>query len=116
VTDSPCSARARRWPFAASVAAVATVVAVAAANGGELPGELCGGHDAGAATLSFVVESGAALHERLPHLGITPELDMGDGPLSVVVFEAPQNALPRSLSFSRATSPLPPRSGIRSAF
>ena len=84
----------RRWPAAVMVAAIAVVVLVATVSGGVRDGDVCARDEAGSSSVSFDLESGLAVRKHIPGLGISPELDVAQGPVTVVVFEGPHHAVP----------------------
>lgn len=60
----------------------------------EEPGpSVCNREAAGSPSLMFGVDSVAALRERIPSWLKTPELDAAEGPLTVVIFEGPHQAI-----------------------
>lgn len=75
---------------------VSAAVAVSAAPTEEQltePG-VCNRNTALASSLQFTVPSGAAVWAHIPLLGITPELEAINDPVTVVVFEGPHHAVP----------------------
>jgi hypothetical protein len=79
---------------AVAVAATAALLIGATVNGGELDGDLCGRAHAASPSLRFDLESGPAARKHIPGLGSSPELDVAQGPFTVVVFEGPHHAVP----------------------
>lgn len=54
----------------------------------------CNRNIAGAESLAFTLPDGDAVFERIPRLGISPELNGIPGPITVVLFEGAHEAVP----------------------
>lgn len=72
----------------ASTVAVAAGVTIATAVAPQATGpDTCARNEAGSPSVAFDLPSVAALRDRLPNFGKTPELDAVPGPIEVVGFE-----------------------------
>ena len=79
----------------AGALAVAAGVAIATAVVPPAAGQdTCARNEAGSPSTAFDLPSVAALRDRLPTFGKTPELDAVPGPIQVVAFEGPHQAIP----------------------
>jgi len=86
----------KRYLFIAGIMGLVLGGAAAsmAAVAGESGAGICGRNVAKAASVQFTVPNGPAVLERIPRLGLSPELDSITDPVTVVVFEGPHHAVP----------------------
>jgi hypothetical protein len=78
----------------ASGIALASAMAVGAAVSQPAAPGVCNRSIAGSGSVSFTLNSGRAVWQRVPRLGTAPELESAAGPVTVVVFDGAHVAVP----------------------